>query len=99
MPQECCFHQTQGLKELLAFLPLSWTPGLEGCKRGRVKFETDRSRSSPLHMCGSRICCNRVYRRCQNYRTELGVQKYGKISYLLTSPDLYSGEIRILFYN
>ena len=39
------------------------------------------------------------YRRCQNYRTKLGVQKYGKIPYLRTPPDPDSARIRILFYN
>ena len=36
---------------------------------------------------------------CQNYRTKLGVQKYGKIPYLRTPPDPDSARIRILFYN
>ena len=40
-----------------------------------------------------------IYRRCQNYRTKLRVQKYGKIPYLRTPPDPDSGRIRILFYN
>ena len=39
------------------------------------------------------------YRRCQNYKTKLGVQKYGKIPYLCTPPDPDSARIRILFYN
>ena len=39
------------------------------------------------------------YRRCQNYRTKLRVQKYGKIPYLRTPPDPDSARIRILFYN
>ena len=40
-----------------------------------------------------------IYRRCQNYRTKLGVQKYGKIPYLRTPPDPDSARIRILFCN
>ena len=40
-----------------------------------------------------------LYRRCQNYRTKLGVQKYGKIPFLRTPPDPDSAWIRILFYN
>ena len=31
-----------------------------------------------------------VYRRCQNYRTKLGMQKYGKIPYL-SVPSYSSG--------
>ena len=40
-----------------------------------------------------------ILRWCQNYRTKLGVQKYGKIPYLRTPPDPDSARIRILFYN
>ena len=40
-----------------------------------------------------------MLRRCQNYRTKLGVQKYGKIPYLRTPPDPDSARIWILFYN
>ena len=36
-----------------------------------------------------------IYRWCQNYRTEAGVQKYGKIPYLRTPPDPDSARIRI----
>ena len=40
-----------------------------------------------------------IYSWCQNYRTKLGVQKYGKIPYLRAPPDPDSARIRILFYN
>ena len=36
-----------------------------------------------------------IYSQCQNYRTEPGVQKYGKIPYLRTPPDPDSARIRI----
>ena len=38
-----------------------------------------------------------IYRWCQNYRTEPGVQKYGKIPYLRTPPDPDSARIRIRY--
>ena len=38
---------------------------------------------------------NMEYSQCQNYRTEPGVQKYGKIPYLRTPPDPDSVRIRI----
>ena len=39
-----------------------------------------------------------IYRNGHNYRTELGVQKYGKIPYFRNPPDPPSARIRILFY-
>ena len=41
------------------------------------------------------VCAFVYYRWCQNYRTEPGVQKYGKIPYLRTPPDPDSARIRI----
>ena len=38
-------------------------------------------------------------RSCHHYRTELRVQKYGKIPYFRTPPDPDSVRLRILFYN
>ena len=38
------------------------------------------------------------YSQCQNYRTEPGVQKYGKIPYLRTPPDPDSARIRKIPY-
>ena len=55
--------------------------------------------SSALHCLAWLRWWSPVYSRCQNYRTESGVQKYGKIPYLRTPPDPDSARIRILFYN
>ena len=35
-----------------------------------------------------------IYSQCQNYRTEPGVQKYGKIQYLCTPPGSDSARSR-----
>ena len=40
---------------------------------------------SVIHLWGGCVCS-----QCQNYRTEPGVQKYGKIPYLRTPPDPHS---------
>ena len=51
------------------------------------------SKQKPLHAGAFRH--SSFYSQCQNYRTEPGVQKYGKIPYLRTPPDPDSARIRI----